>query len=144
MAVRGDKALAYLAAYLGTNRNVLQVRIAGRQPPGAGDSLVERGVYLPSHRIDKGRQSVGIGGFELGHFAPLNDFPRNLVALGSEVFEHFRAGRVTRFSLLPTGQFQFVEQNFLKLLGRADRKRLSGNFEYFRFQPGDLCSLVFC
>ena len=40
--------------------------------------------------------------------------------LGREVAEDFDSGRIARFGLLSTGQFQFVEEHFAKLLRRAD------------------------
>ena len=40
----GDEGGANFAAFLGADRDVLQVRVAGAEPAGGGDDLVERAV----------------------------------------------------------------------------------------------------
>ncbi len=46
--------------------NVLQIRVAGRQPPGSRHRLVVAGVDAPC-AIDLLRQLVGVGALELAH-----------------------------------------------------------------------------
>ena len=61
----GDEGVADAAAFLGQDRDVLQVRIVRRQPPGGGDRLREAGMHAAGVGIDLLDQRVGIGGFQL-------------------------------------------------------------------------------
>ena len=72
-AFGGDEAVADLAAELGADGDVLQVRVGARQAPRRGDGLVERGVQPPAARVDARRQRLEVGVDELGELAPLLD-----------------------------------------------------------------------
>ena len=48
----GDEGVADAAAFLGADRDVLQIGIVRRQPPGRGDRLRVAGVHAPGVRID--------------------------------------------------------------------------------------------
>ena len=57
----GDERVADAAAFLRADRDVLQIRIGRRQPPGRGDRHRERRMHPPGLRIDLVHQRIGIG-----------------------------------------------------------------------------------
>jgi hypothetical protein len=64
----GDEALADLAALLGADRDVLQVRVVAGQPPGRGDHLLEGRVDAAV--VGDGRQQLLLHDHEQpGHLA---------------------------------------------------------------------------
>src|SRR3546814_2616589 len=58
---RRDEGLADAAAIVGADRDVLQVGITGREPPGGCAGLVVAGVHAAVVRVGHLRQLVGIG-----------------------------------------------------------------------------------
>ena len=66
-------ACADAPADLGADRDVLEVRIARRQPPGRGDRLVERRVQAPGRGVDQRRQRVDVGPLQLRQRAVVDD-----------------------------------------------------------------------
>ena len=59
MAGRGDKGFSDFAPDFGANRDVLQIGVAGRQPPGAGNGLVQRRMHFARFGlISAGRASA--------------------------------------------------------------------------------------
>ena len=137
MAVIGDKGGADLAAFLGPDRNILQIGIVGRQPAGRGDGLRIGGVNAFCLRVDLADQRVGIGTLELGKLPPVQYPGGQIMALRGQPLEHIGAGRVgAGLALLAARQRHFVEQHFAKLLGRAD----------VEVTPGELVNLLaeFC
>ena len=77
----GDEGVADLAADLGPDRDVLQVRIVRRQPSGLRAGQREAGVDPPRLGVDLRLQRVGVGRLELGQLAPLEHQPGALDAL---------------------------------------------------------------
>ncbi len=68
-----DERLADLAALLGADRDVLEVRVARAEPAGRRDALVERGVdpaVVGMHQLGQG---VEISALELGELAMLQE-----------------------------------------------------------------------
>jgi hypothetical protein len=65
VTVDGDEGTADLAALLGADRNVLQVRLGRGEAPGGGGGERIAGVDAMGLRIDVTRQGVGVGRFEL-------------------------------------------------------------------------------
>ena len=63
MPFGGHKGLADLAALFSADRDVLQVGVVGRQPPGVGHSHVVGGVDTSGFRVDLAGEFVGIGVF---------------------------------------------------------------------------------
>ena len=92
-ARRGDEGAADLAAVLGADRNVLQIGIGRRQPPGRGRGECVVGVDAVRRRIDEAGQRVRVGRFQLRYLPPVEDHLRQHVALLGELFESARAGR---------------------------------------------------
>src|SRR6266853_3401674 len=58
------KRCADLAPKLGTDRNVLQVWIGGREPSSRGAGLVERSMHPLCARVDQYRQRVHVSALE--------------------------------------------------------------------------------
>ena len=69
----GDERGADFAAFVGADRDVLQVRVAGAEPAGGGDDLVERRVNAARLGVDHRRQGVDVGALELRVLAVLDD-----------------------------------------------------------------------
>ena len=86
MARFGNERVADAAAFLGADRDVLQVRIGRGQPPGRGDRHGEAGMHPPGLGIDVGDQRVGIGRFQLLQLPPFQDAVRQLHAPGRPAF----------------------------------------------------------
>ena len=89
----GDEGAADLAAFLGADRDVLQVRLGGGEAAGGGGGERVAGVHPLGLRIDVVRQRVGIGRAQLGDLPPVEDLLRQFVALLGEVFQRARARR---------------------------------------------------
>ena len=87
----GHKRRADFAAFFGADRDVLQVRIAGAEPAGGGDDLVERRVNAARFGMDHHRQRIDVGVLELGVLAVLDDLRRQRMRRG-KFFEHVGVG----------------------------------------------------
>ena len=121
MAVLGDEGAADLAALLGADRDVLQVRIVRRQPAGRGRRHGVGGVHAAIGRIDLADQGVGVGAGQLLQLAPGEDRRGQRMALGGQRLEHVGAGRVAAgLGLARGGQALLLEQHLAQLLGRAE------------------------
>ena len=127
-ALRRDEGAPDLAALLGADRDVLQVRLRRREPPGGRRGQRVGGVHAAGRRIDEAWQRVGVGGFQLGDLPPLEHPRRQLMALGGEILEHARRGRPgAGRRLLAARQAHLAEQNVAELLRRAGVERPADN-----------------
>ncbi len=70
-AFRGNEAPSYLPATLCPYGDVLHVRVAGAQPAGGGDRLVETGVNKTGLPVDIAGKLLDIGVLKLGEFPEL-------------------------------------------------------------------------
>ena len=86
------------------------------------------GVHSPGARVDVAGQRIGIGGFELGELAPVEDSCAAVVAFGGEVVEHLRRSPTPRSWSCAAGQPHAAEQDVAELLGRAEIEALAGEF----------------
>ena len=93
VALVGDEGGADLAAFRGADRDVLQVRLGRGQPAGRGRGQRVGGVDALGVGMDVAGQRVGIGRFQLGELAPVDDLARQLVAFRRQFLEHLRRGR---------------------------------------------------
>src|SRR5262249_4986477 len=115
------------AAELGSNRDVLKVRVAAAQSSGRGYSLVERGVNAAGCRADELRQRVDIRVLQLLQLPPVEDAARQVVG-ERQLLEHFDGcgGGPGLDVSLERRQLQLVKQDFRQLLGRIDIERFTG------------------
>ena len=116
IAVTHTERVADPAAGFGADRDVLQVRVGRRQPPGGGDGLVERGV------------DAAVGGSRLQQSVD-GDLQSGDVAMGQQVLEERMCGLVEQglqgvgiggvagLGLLGLRHLQLVEQHHLQLFG---------------------------
>ena len=124
---RRDEGAADLAAFLGADRNVLQVRLGRRQPSGAGRRQRVAGVDAVGLGVEIGRQRVGIGRAQLRHLPPFEDLRRQLVALLGQVFQRLGAGRpLSGLGLGAARQLHLAEQHVAQLLRAAGIERRAG------------------
>jgi hypothetical protein len=65
VAVGRDKGAPDLAAFLGADRNVLQIWLGGGEPAGRSRRECVTGMHAMRACVDVARQRVGIGRFEL-------------------------------------------------------------------------------
>ncbi len=121
---RRDEGLANAAALRGAHRDVLQVGIVRREPPGDGRSLGERGVHAARARIDHLRQLVRVRRLELRHRTMFEqDLGQWIV--GRQLLQHFLVGgRLSGRGLLDHRQVHPLEQDFSQLLRRSEVERL--------------------
>ena len=110
----------------GAHRDVLQIGIGAREPPGHRRRLGVVGVHAPGARVDHARQLVGVGRLELGQRAVFEQGLGQRV-IGGEPLQHLLVGggRAAR-GLLQHRQLQALEEDFADLLGRIQVERLAG------------------
>ncbi len=143
-ALGRDERRADLAAFLGADRNVLQIGVVGRQAPRGGRSQRIAGVDAAAGGVDEAGQRVGIGRAQLRQLAPLqhrvDEAPRIVrqLLVGGEIVEQSRP----RFPLAALGalaarKLQAVEQQFTELLRRAEIEFLADETVDLLFEPGD-------
>ncbi len=103
------------------DRDVLQVRVGGREPPGGGHRLVEGGVDAAGLGIHELGQSVDVGRLQLLHRAVVEDPARQLVD-ERQLLEHVLGGGggARLGGLLAALQAEPVEEHLAQLHGRVD------------------------
>ena len=89
-ARRGGKGGANLAAQLGADGNVLQIRIDRGEPAGGRGRGLKRGVHARV-RVGQQRQRVDVIRLQLGEMAVFEHQPRNFVLLG-QILQHILRG----------------------------------------------------
>ena len=96
-ALLGDEGAADATPLLGADRDVLEVRVAGTEPPRDRPRLVVRGVHPPRLRVDQRGQGVRVGGLQLAQVAVLQDELDDRM-LPPQLLQHAgRGGVVARF-----------------------------------------------
>ena len=105
------------AAQRRPDRDVLEVRVGGGEPPGGGHRLVERRVQAPivGEQLRQGRD---VRAAKLRVEAPVQQL-RDGRMRGPEILEHRRVGREAGLRAPPLRQVELVEQDLLQLLGAA-------------------------
>ena len=119
VAAADHEALPDPAALLGADRDVLQVRVGGREPPGGRDHLVVGGVdpaVLVSHRDQRVHDALQPGDVPVAEQV----LQHRVAGLGEQAGERLGVGGVPGLDPLGLGQAQLGEQHFLELLGRAE------------------------
>ena len=135
----GDEGVADLAAELGADRDVLQVRVVRRQPPGLRAGQAEAGVDAARFRIDHRLQRVGVGRAKLGQLAPVEHEPRAFDALGREPLELVHVGRImAALALAAALQAEPSVEHVAQLLRRADGEGAARRFVDALFELRDL------
>ncbi len=138
-AFRRDEGLADLAAHLGADRNVLQVRIGRRQPPGLGAGQRIAGVDASRPLVDLLLQRIGVGGLELGELPPFEHLARDRHTVALQPLQLVDVGGPdARLALAPALQTQPVEQHLAQLLGAADREGAARQLMDLRLHGRDL------
>ena len=135
-ALLGDEAGAHGAADLGPDRDVLQVRVGAREPPGRRRRLVEGRVDAARGGVDQVRQRVEVGVLELGQLAPGLDLLDDRV-LVADLGEDPGVGREAGFAAALAGQPEILEEDCADLLRRADRELLPGQLVDLLFESVD-------
>lgn len=111
------ECLPNLLSLFGASRDVLQVRVAARQPTCRSYRLVERRMHPTRSWIHKLRQGIDIGSFQ---FADLSMFHhhsrkpcRGMTQLG-QLFQRILIGArlVGEVGALPYGELEFIKKDF--------------------------------
>ncbi len=111
------KRFADTPAFGGANRDILQVRIVRRQPSGNGNRLCIIGMHATGFRIDHLRQFVGVGRFQLGQAAVIEQHLWQRIIF-RQFLQHFFIGRRrSGWRFLDHRQLEFIEQDFAQLFG---------------------------
>jgi hypothetical protein len=109
-----------LASLVAPDRDVLQVRVRGRQAPGRRDRLRQRRVDATRGRVDQRRQRVHVGRQQLAELAPLHDRFDDGVET-QQVLQRARVGRVAGLDPAGLGQLELVEQHLSAAAGPSRR-----------------------
>ena len=127
-ARRGDEGLANAPPLGRAHGDVLQIGLVAGQPPRHGHGLRVVGVHAPGARQGHVGQLVGVGVFQLGQAAVLQNFGGQGVVVG-QFFQHLFVGTAPaggRF--FHHGHAQLVKKDFAQLLGAGQVERLPGQF----------------
>jgi hypothetical protein len=109
----------------GADRDVLQVRVVARQPPGHRDGLRIGRVDAAGLRVHHQRQLVGVGALQLREAAVLEQLARQRV-VGGELLQHVLVGRRRAArGLAADRQAELAEQDLADLLRAAEVERLA-------------------
>ena len=79
-ALRSDESLAHLAPFLGPDRNVLQIRVRGRQTSGYRGSLSECRVHTAVSLEHHLRELIGIGALQFAESSVLQNRLRKRIS----------------------------------------------------------------
>ncbi len=144
-AFRGHESLTDAAAFLGADGDVLQVRVGRGEAPGVGPGDRVGGVDAARIGVDRLLQGVGVGRFELGDLAPVEDPRRQFRPLRvavfqrGDVFQDVGAGAIgPGLALLAAGNLQAVEEDLAQLLGGAHVELLARDGLDFLLQLHEL------
>ena len=132
----GDERPPDPPAELGSDRDVLEVRVGRREAPGRGHRLVERRVQPPVGG-DECRQGVDVGRAQLRVRPPFEELVDHRVRR-AELLEHRRVGRVAGLRLLALRQVELGEEHLLELLGAAEVELVADVDVDLGLEPGDL------
>ena len=114
----GDEGVADLAPDLGPDRDVLQIGIVRRQPPGLRPGQREAGVDPAGLGIDLRLQRVGVGRAQLGQLAPVEHQARAIDPFGRQPLELVDVGRIgPALALAPALEAEPLVQHLAELLG---------------------------
>jgi hypothetical protein len=116
MSSRRHERLPDASALRRANRDVLQVGVRGRQPPGCGDRLVIGRVHAARCLGNLQRQLVGVGALELAHAAIVDDHTRQLIVVGKLGKHVLGCRRLALRRLADDRELLLLEQNLLQLL----------------------------
>src|SRR5262249_16804294 len=117
MAVDRDEGAADLAALLGADRNVLQVRLGRGEAPRGGGGKGGAGGGAVGLRVGVAWQGVGVGRFELRNLPPVENLSRQRMTLLGKVVQNPRAGRpLSCLGLGAAGKAELAEQDVAQLL----------------------------
>ena len=126
VALLGDEGGPDLAALGRADRDVLQIGLGRRQAAGRGGGQRIGRVDPSGLGVDITRQRVGIGRFQLGELAPVDDLARQFVSLRREFLQDLgRGGPLAGLGLGAARKSHPAEQDVAELLGRADREALA-------------------
>ena len=132
----GEERPPESAAFLGPDRDVVQVWFLGRQPTRAGDGLMEGGVD-PTVGRDGGEERLAIGRAELLDLAVAKELLDDLV-LVTDLLEALGVGRKAGLRLLARLQAELVEQDLAQLRRGVDDEGVTGELVDTLLPPSDL------
>ena len=119
LARRRHEGAADAPPFLGADRNVLQVRVRGGEPARGRRGEREGGVDAVRAAVGMLLQRIGVGRFQLGELAPVQDLLRQVVSGLCQLFEQRRGrGPLARRRLLGAWQAHLAEQHVADLLRR--------------------------
>ena len=136
-ARRRDERAADRATLLGAHRDVLQVGIVRRQPPGRRARLVVRRVHAAVARIDRERQRVEIRRLELGE-CPVLEQARRERMFARQILEHRLVGREAGLGAAAGLELELFEQDLRELRATLEIERSAGDCEQLRLEPGEI------
>ena len=125
----GYEGAANPASELAAHRDVLQVRVGGRQAPRRRRGLIELRAQTPVLWIDELRNHVNVRVLEFGNFAPFQDQGADRI-FSRQPLEHLNAGRPSGLRLFTAGNVELSEEHLPQLLRRSDVELFTGEIEY--------------
>ena len=141
-ARRGHKSLAHTATLGRSDRDILQIRVVARQPPGNRHGLGIVGVHTPGTRVGELCQFVGVGALEFGQAPVFQNLGRQGEVFG-QFFQHFLVGAGDAGSRpLDDGQAQLDKEYLADLLRAAQVKGLPGQGMRLAFELHDALAQI--
>ena len=134
----GDEGLADGGAFLGADRDVLQVGIGAGEAASAGDGLGEAGVDAAGLGVDLLDEGLGVGAAELVELPPVDDAGGQVVALVGEGLQDVDVGGpgAGGGQALAAGKLHLVEQDLAERLGAAEVEGPAGHGVDLGFHDG--------
>ena len=111
MTGRRHECAPNLATPARAHRNVLKIRIGGREAPGGRPGLIEARVDAAGVCPDISGERIDVRGFQFRQLAILDQQPRHFVPHRRQLFEHLHIRRRPRLGSLLHGQLQPLEQD---------------------------------
>ena len=90
----GNEGAADAHAFFAADRDILQIGIGGRKPPGGGDRHLIACMHALISWIDLRGEPFNIGGFQLGQLAPFQHLAGQFHPLNAEFFQHRCISRI--------------------------------------------------
>ena len=107
----GDEASPNRLTSGRSHRDILEIRVRGREPSGCRTGLVEAGVDSPGSLIHSARKNIHVGRLQFLKFPVLEEEPGHDMAHLRQLLEYVRIGRRAGLGFLENRQLELFEED---------------------------------